>query len=312
MTDSAASRRLEDLEEPPELPMVWDQPWPYRCSDRKPPRQPPTASSENVHIDKPLALSRIKSQPSHRYVPSVDLMQRFRNVVELAFPTPFYYPDDLESHDDAVASGALLDITSTIDFKGVMDAICLDNLQSLTLNAEHIGALPLKVLETLKELDICVTTTAQAVGLDLILRHALVLESLTIFGYLDQDVFLWLGCDASALPALTSFRLSIDRFTMPHPPSDHHLDMLIHFLGDRNKLRRLYLRIPTIGLFGLDALAPVIRKMEGLEVLGLHTGLTGIDDQFIPFLESIIPVGIRALYFAMDWTGSNLLPLVSS
>ncbi|TFK23144.1 hypothetical protein FA15DRAFT_656930 [Coprinopsis marcescibilis] len=243
------------------------------------------------------------------YVPSTNLFGRFHSIAHLELPTPFYFPDDEEIHDDTGASSALLDVTAAIDFEAITSTMALGNLQSLTLNAVYLPTLPIKILETLKELDICITTVLQGVGLDLILRHAVVLESLTVFGYVDQAIFEWLACGSSDLPSLHSFRLSCDRFTMMQPIEGHNLELFLSFLRDRVRLRRLYLRIPSLDWSALTALAPEIRNLKALEVIGLHTGETIVDDWFIPFLRGTLPAKLKALYLGIDWNGLNFLPL---
>ncbi|EAU91266.2 hypothetical protein CC1G_06901 [Coprinopsis cinerea okayama7 len=245
------------------------------------------------------------------YVPPANLLHRFHNIAQLAFPTPFFYPDDDEARDYGSASATLLDISHLIpDFDEIMSTMALDNLHSLTINAVYLPKLPIKVIGNLTQLDICVTTTIHPGGLDLVFRHALSLESLTLFGYVDRDVFSWFPCEASDLPALRSFRLSCDRFTMIQPLEPQEMEVLLKFLGDRPNMRRLYLRIPSINFINLTALAPVIRSMKTLEVFGIHTGAIVVDDWFVPFIASILPASITALHLAIDWNGSSLLPLV--
>ncbi|KAH6914011.1 hypothetical protein BKA70DRAFT_1260171 [Coprinopsis sp. MPI-PUGE-AT-0042] len=243
-------------------------------------------------------------------VPSNDFFPRFRGIQHLALPTPFYYPDDEESHDDVTASSTLLDITADIDFEGIMASLSVHDMQSLTLNGRHLAALSIKVLDTLKQLDICITTILMTPGFDLVLRHSVALEGLTIYGYCDQSVFSWLDCNASDVPCLRSFRLSCDRFGMIQPPSTHELAILTTFLQDRPKLRRLYLRIPSLDLASLQSLSPPIQAMKSLEVLGLHTGTVNIDDWFIPFFLDLLPPTLKGLHLAVDWNGSSLLPLI--
>lgn len=251
------------------------------------------------------------SQHLLRCVPSNDLFPRFRDIRHLALPTPFFYPDDEEAHDDVTASSILLDITADIDFEGIMGSLSVPHIQTLTLNGRHLAALTIKVLDTLKQLDICITTILTTPGFDLVLRHSVALEGLTIYGYCDQSVFSWLDCNATDVPCLRSFRLSCDRFGMFQPPSTHELAVLTKFLQDRPNIRRLHLRIPSLDLVSLESLAPSIKAMTSLEVLGLHTGTVNVDDWFIPFILNILPPTLKGMHLAVDWNGSSLLPLVS-
>jgi hypothetical protein len=251
------------------------------------------------------------SQLHTRCVPSNDHFSRFHAIRHLALPTPFFYPDDEEAHDDVTASSALLDLTAEIDFEGIMGGLSAPHMQSLTLNGRHLAALTVKVLDNLKQLDICITTILATPGFDFVLRHSAALEALTIYGYCDQSVFSWLDCKASDVPCLRSFRLSCDRFGMFQPPSTHELAVLTKFLQDRPNIRRLHLRLPSLDFASLQSLAPSIQAMSSLEALGLHTGTVNVDDWFIPFILNLLPPTLKGLHLAIDWNGSSLLPLVS-
>lgn len=225
-------------------------------------------------------------------------------------PTPFYYPDDEEAHDDMVIDENLWNCSSSVDVREVLNAVS-QSLQSLVILTQHITQVPIRICNTLRVLEICAAHEADFTGLDLVFRHAVALESLTLVGYLDAETFSLLPEDSSALPHLNSFRISADGLTMPHI-SDSGMYALLGFLRGRSLLRRLYLRLPATRWSEISNILAVIGDLDGLEVLGLHTGCDPLSDLEIGMVAKILSKKLRALHLALNWGGSDLLPLVSA
>lgn len=232
------------------------------------------------------------------------------NVTRLSMPTPFFYPDDEEAHDDMVIDENLWDCSSSIDVREVLNAVS-QNLQSLVILTQHITQVSIRVCNTLRVLEICAAHGSSFTGLDLVFRHAVALESLTVVGYLDDETLSLLPEDSSVLPHLNSFRISSDGITLDHI-SDTGICALLGFLRGRSLLRRLYLRLPAAHWSQTSSILEVIGDLDGLEVLGLHTGYDPLSDLEIGMVAKILSKKLRALHLALNWGGSDLLPLIDS
>lgn len=243
-------------------------------------------------------------------------MQRFQNIRRIAFTSPFLYPDDEEAHDDCVLDDELLSAVDRPHLTSLLSSMHFDALKSLSIDGQCVSGMPIRILGNLTELNICVTTDDEHQGLDLVFRHAVQLESLSIVGFIGSELFpsLVTDSDLTILPLLRSFRLSCDNTTMANTPEPHWMDVLFSFLGDRSKLTRLYLRIPSLDLMSThEALhLDLLGKLKDLRVFGLHTGATSLDMAFLRDLCGSLPKDLCAIHLAMDW-GSNepLLELVS-
>jgi hypothetical protein len=184
------------------------------------------------------------------------------------------------------------------------------SLQSLTLDGECLSGMPVRVLSRLKELSICITTDCENLALDLVYRHAPQLQSLSIVGLIGQEIFPILVANASCLPCLHSFRLTCDNMTMGVAPDSEWLDSLFDFIGERTNLRRLYIRIPSINLDGTTRHLSLLQKLKHLEVFGVHTGDTVVDDRFLTQLLDVLPRELKAFHLGMEWVGGPLLTMV--
>lgn len=235
-------------------------------------------------------------------------MQRFTDIKSLALTTPFLYPDDEDSHDAPIMDEDLLASIDRDHFSLLLGTMTLDSLRSLTLDAECVSGIPIRVLSNLNELTICITTECESLGLDLVFRHAFQLESLTLFGLIGHETFLSFLAEPSCLPSLHSFRLTADNTTMAYSRTEF-VNVLFKFIEERTKLRRLYLRIPSIYLEDTSHL-DLIGKLKFLEVFGFHTGITDVDVPFLQALCDRLPKTLKAFHLAMDWCGSPLVFLV--
>lgn len=247
-----------------------------------------------------------------RYVPSLEVMRRFADLHDLGFTTPFLYPDDEEAHDATVMDDDILAAVDPPHFNSILLSMGFGSLRSLTLDGECVSGMPIRILSNLKELTICITTECENLGLDLVYRHAVQLEGLTIVGLIGQEIFPILIADTACLPALHSFRLVCDNMTMGEAPAPKWLDTLFRFIGERSQLRRFYLRIPSINLDGTTRHLNLIRKLKHLEVFGLHTGGTMVDDWFLTELIDVLPKELQAFHLGMEWVGGTLLNMVMS
>ncbi|KAF5326060.1 hypothetical protein D9611_000283 [Ephemerocybe angulata] len=246
------------------------------------------------------------------YVPSSEAMQRFTGLRRVAFTSPFLYPDDEEAHDSCTFVEELYSAIDSTRFNHVLGSMNIDFLQSLAIDGACISGMPVRILSALKELTICISTDCENLNLDLVFRHSIKLESFSIVGFIGLEIFPSFITDTSVLPSLHSFRLSCDNATMVETPEPQWVEGLFKFIGDRKKLRRLYLRIPSIDLNLLHETShlDLLGKLKHLQVLGLHTGVTDIDMPFICDLCKILPTGLKAFHLAMDWSGDPLLNLV--
>jgi hypothetical protein len=239
-------------------------------------------------------------------------MQRFTDIRRLDLTTPFFYPDDEEAHDSSVLDEELLSAIDPIHFNHLLSSMNLDSLHSLTLDWQCLSGIPVRILSNLKELSVCITTECDPLGLDLLFRHALLLESLTFYGFIGPEAFPSFIADSSSLPSLHSFRFSCDKDTMHLLPDPEVLNIFFKFIRERTNLRRLYLRIPSLNLFHeCDYHIRLLETLKHLEVFGFHTGYTAVDTQFLQSLCQHLPKRLKAFHLAMEWCGDPLLFLVS-
>jgi hypothetical protein len=146
-------------------------------------------------------------------------------------------------------------------------------------------------------LDICVPLFGDLVRIDLLFRHALLLESLSLVGYIEPVLFADLPKDPTVLPRLSSFRLSCEFWDVE--TTEMHVPLLSEFLSKRPSLRRLYIRLPGARLHVALALATVIGKLESLRVLGFHAGHEPLDEDTALQLADQLSVNLEALQLAL-------------
>jgi len=171
-------------------------------------------------------------------------------------------------------------------------------LRKLTLNGIYIGDMPIRVFNSLTQLEISFSQAEGFRGMDFVFHHATGLESLSLVGYINFDMFPLLRKYSTALPHLTSFRLS----SLLEQATEEHWQGICEFLRGRVALRKLCLRL--LGPWkALDAVFPVISGMSELQVLGLHTGRGLSEEEDYAYLASCLPPKLMALNIAISWGG---------
>ncbi|KAF8952514.1 hypothetical protein BDZ97DRAFT_1878187 [Flammula alnicola] len=240
-------------------------------------------------------------------------LQHLTKITSLYLPMPFFFPDDEEAHDELAVDIDTANILTEVPVENILNALTSE-LLDLRLCAMHIISIPIRVCSTLTELEILVTIgdPEEFIGLDVVLRHATSLESLTVVGFVVPTFFSFLPhSSTSSLPKLTSFRLSCEYFSWG--VGEDELCALCGFLQGRPSLRRLYLRLTAMRMDQTSRLLCIIRGLEGLEVLGLHTGRDILSDpEIITMLAQSLSVKLRALYLAVNWGGETLLVLLDA
>ncbi|KAF8806578.1 hypothetical protein BYT27DRAFT_7167997 [Phlegmacium glaucopus] len=235
-----------------------------------------------------------------------------RSITTLRLPMPFFFPDDEECHDGLVEDDEIMQTCTLIDASTVLEnfSSAIHTLRIITLQAPQM---PIRVYDSLTELEIFATEacTEELIGLDLVFRHATALQSFSLVGLFSPDVFSFLPTNSSrSLPRLTSFRLSLESFDFDIPIGHECLWALCEFLKDRPLLRRLYIRLPTMIWSQVLPLLRTVSELVGLEVLGLHTGEDQIHEENIEIIAQALSLKLKALHLAINWCGTNLLPLV--
>ncbi|TFK44928.1 hypothetical protein BDQ12DRAFT_673828 [Crucibulum laeve] len=233
-------------------------------------------------------------------------------LTHLHFPIPFYYPKNV-TLDSIAVDEALWTYSEAVNVSTIVEDAA-EALQSLMIISTRIAVVPMRVYNTLTELEICVVDEAHLPELDLVFRHAIVLESLTLVGFIPHSAaaFSVLPSDAPSLPYLRSFRLSCERdFT---DTFEDYPRFLCEFLQAHPILRQLHLRVAEADDTFLAAILPVIGGLQELEVLGLHTGRTYFSENEIMLLTDNLPYRLKALHLAIIWEHSqtNLVSLVNA
>ncbi|KAF8161324.1 hypothetical protein B0H34DRAFT_652695 [Crassisporium funariophilum] len=241
-------------------------------------------------------------------------LQHLQKLTTLHLPMPLFYPDDEEAHDDVVFDNEISLYSNILDVSETLDSLSSTDIRNLRILATQIVNVPIRVFNVLTALDICCTTEPQEtiVGLDLIFHHATALESLSFIGSFSQELFTFFPrSGSSSLPSLNSFRLSLD-IDAVFVFFEIYAWALCDFLKGRTALRRLYLRLPAMqnGSDFRTQLIETVRDLQGLEVLGLHTGHGSLSGHDVDILARSLSVNLRALHLAFVWGAGSLLGLV--
>ncbi|KAJ7496853.1 hypothetical protein FB451DRAFT_1359376 [Mycena latifolia] len=185
------------------------------------------------------------------------------------------------------------------DPRDLVSVVETNPVQELVVLSSHVGLLPIRLCNNLTRLDICVPQFGDLVGIDLLFRHALFLESLSLVGYIEPALFADLPKEPSVLPRLTSFRLSCEFWDQE--TTEMHVPLLSEFLSRRPSLRRLYIRLPGVRLDVAMAIATVIGKLECLRVLGFHAGYEPLHESAALHLADALSPQIEALQLCLPW-----------
>jgi hypothetical protein len=241
-------------------------------------------------------------------------LEHLKSITTLHLPMPFFFPEDEECHDGPIQDDAILRSCYHVDVGAVLEYFP-STIHSLRIVAFQTPQMPIRLYDSLTELEIFATELhkAELVGLDLVFHHLTALQSLSLVGYFVSNLFSFFPTNSSqSLSRLTSFRLSVERLEpFGGLTEDECVWALCEFLKGRPLLRSLYIRYPELEWSQVSRFLPIIRGLVGLEVLGLHTGENGVKEEEIEYIVESLSPNLKALHFAFDWAGANILPLVS-
>jgi hypothetical protein len=181
----------------------------------------------------------------------------------------------------------------------ILSVVESNPIQELVVLSSHVGLLPIRLCNSLTQLDICVPQFGELVGIDLVFRHALFLESLSLVGYIEPSIFADLPKESGVLLRLTSFRLSCEFWDQD--TTEMHVPLLSEFLSRRPSLRRLYIRLPGVRLEVALAIATVIKKLDCLRVLGFHAGYEPLHETAALHLAESLSTNIEALQLSLPF-----------
>ncbi|KAJ7503042.1 hypothetical protein B0H11DRAFT_1854265 [Mycena galericulata] len=248
----------------------------------------PDFSTVATYLPKSLRTLRVQSMPMASTLAHLDHLNFLQPAI------PFFYVRDQKL--DKIYAEWERGFGNPTDIVNVVDA---NPLRELVLLSTHVGLLPIRVCNTLTQLDICVPQFGELVGLDLLFRHALFLESFSLVGYIEPTLFADLPKDPGVLPRLTSFRLSCEFWD--EDVTEMHVPLLSEFLSRRPSLRRLYIRLPAVRLEVAMAVATVIAKLESLRVLGFHAGYEPLHEAAALHVADQLSSKIEALQLSLPW-----------
>jgi len=261
-----------------------------------------------------------------------------RSTTALDLPTPWIFPEDEESHDFPLHNFELAKSAYLSSHNPQLSELPMP-LKSLSATFSHLRYLSVRLLNGLDDLAICDSLSEPSSGqkslilgdtftgradeeqqpslpglIEFALYHANSLQSLSIFGMLIcDDIFISLAAAAASLPNLTSFSyILLPGYHPETPPLVVILSPLKRFLqGREDRLRRLHFRHDKTSEDDLYDLMDFLSHFKKLEVFGLCTGQTLIEDEALAWLVMRLPPDVRALHLNMNWAGASLLPLVS-
>ncbi|KAJ7072184.1 hypothetical protein C8F01DRAFT_233256 [Mycena amicta] len=230
---------------------------------------------------------RIQSMPESHLLSHLHSLRRFEASI------PFTYVRD-QKLDRIFAESQ--DSANTRDF---VDIVENNPLRELVILSKHLPLLPIWMCNNLTQIEICVIDW-EPIGAQLLFRHAMALESLSLVGYIDSSLFNNLPLD-NVLPGLTSFTLSCELWD--EDAVGFMVPYLLEFLERRLALRRLYIRLPGISLQSALLVAGVIGKLPKIRVLGFHLGCEPIHESgALQLAEQLSThIHLEALHLAIAW-----------
>ena len=227
---------------------------------------------------------------------------------------PWFFPDDEEAHDRWSYDEEIYELQLQQPPPELIFETLSTQLKCLRITAFQMRGIPIRILNNLLDLELfwMIGDEDEMVGFDLVFRHATSLQSLTIVGYCFPGLFKMLPSSSSgdSLPQLTSFRLSYEAYS-GEEFQDESLIVLLGFLKNRGRLRRLYLHVPLQSWSQSCALWEMVQGLLELEVLGLHFGLVWVGEEELRSIVEQLPLMLQALHLAFHCEASSLLPLVS-
>ncbi|KAF9464969.1 hypothetical protein BDZ94DRAFT_1254974 [Collybia nuda] len=230
-------------------------------------------------------------------VPSPTMLQHLNQITHLRLVHPFYYARNTHDivHDDHW-SEELADSESTVVIVKSMAV----TLKELSLVARNVSEMPIRMYSALTTLDICATFNSDVASMELVFRHAPLLECLSLVGHISVDIFSILPNDSTSLPYLRSFRLSCEEVALP-VISHEAIRVLSVFLEGRSLLRRLFVRLAGASWYTLSDLLPTIESLVNLEVLGFHAGYRYLEWEDFNQLASLFSSKLKAVHIAIPW-----------
>ncbi|KAJ7209788.1 hypothetical protein GGX14DRAFT_499322, partial [Mycena pura] len=247
----------------------------------------PDFSTVAAYLPSTLKILRIQSMPDSQLLDHLDHLRFLQPAI------PFTYVRDQKL--DQIFGEWERESGNSRDFVSVIET---NPIQELAILSSHVAFLPIRICNTLTQLDICVTS-GELGGIELVFRHALFLESLSLVGYIEPSFLAELPRHPEVLPRLTCFRLSCEFWG--HNATEVNIPFLTEFLSHRPSLRRLYIRLPGIRVDMALALATVIGKLEKLKVLGFHAGYEPLHEAAAFHLADQLSVNIEALQLTLPW-----------
>lgn len=170
-------------------------------------------------------------------------------------------------------------------------------LHALSINPVWVDRIPVWVYNNLTVLEITGEDPSDIINFDFVCHHCPALEELSITGLVHSDICRGLP-EETTFPRLHSFRFSCE---MAFNYSDEFTVRLSRFIQSHKRLRRLYLRTADAGPHNIETLLPILRELRHLEVLGLHTGGSGLDEDMLEQVLTCFPLTLKALHLAMSW-----------
>lgn len=174
-------------------------------------------------------------------------------------------------------------------------------VRSLSICAEPLWRVPVRVFENLSHLDIFLGQDMENIAL--IFRYAPQLESLSILGLDNRAIFHTFEDHPDSLSSLRSFKIM-------SPYREWQLDMdieepqflsLARFLGGKKELRALDIHLWPRGWSSLSPFWDLLKQLPSLEVLGITTGVRVFTkDDFISFATAL-PPRLSALRVSAQW-----------
>lgn len=174
-------------------------------------------------------------------------------------------------------------------------------VRSLSICAEPLWRVPVRIFENLSHLDIFLGQDMENIAL--VFRYAGRLESLSILGLDDRAIFPFLENHPNSLPSLQSFKIM-------SPYREWRLDVgieeaqfvsLAHFLCGKKKLRALDIHLWAQGWSSLTPFWDLLKQLPSLEVLGITTGVRVFTQADFLSFTAVLPPRLSALRVCTQW-----------
>ena len=174
-------------------------------------------------------------------------------------------------------------------------------IRSLSICAEPLWRVPVRVFEDLSHLDIFLGQDMENIAL--IFRHAVQLESLSILGLDNHAIFPLFEDHPHSLPLLRSFKIvsPYREWELEVEIDESKFQSLVHFLRGKPELRALDIHLWSQGWTSLAPFWDLLKQLPSLEVLGITTGVRVFTkDDFLSFAMAL-PPRLSALRVNTQW-----------